>query len=97
MRGLLTVLSVAVVSSPEEGPLLHTQDVRLALWTTRSMAAIPEEKTEAPPLGKEVLTELMERFHGKVAAAARHAGVTRPKLYRLLWANEIESTRFRTV
>ena len=88
VRGLLTVLSVAVVSNLDDGPLLLTQDVRLALWTTRSMTA-EVEAVEAPALHKEELTQLMERFHGKVAAAARHVGVTRPKLYRLLWANEI--------
>ena len=96
VRGLLTVLSVAVVSSPEDGPLLLTDDVRLALWTTRSMSAEPEE-IEGPPLDKDELTRLMEQFHGKVAAAARHIGVTRPKLYRLLWAQEIDPALFRAL
>jgi len=95
VRGLLTVLSVAVVSNLDDGPLLLTQDVRLALWTTRSMTA-EVEAVEAPALHKEELTQLMERFHGKVAAAARHVGVTRPKLYRLLWANEIDPAIFRS-
>jgi DNA-binding NtrC family response regulator len=68
VRGLLTVLSVAVVSVPEDEPLSLTAEVRLAL---------------------------MVRFQGKVAAAARHVGLTRPKLYRLLWAQDIKPETFR--
>ena len=49
------------------------------------------------PLDKDELTRLMEQFHGKVAAAARHIGVTRPKLYRLLWAQEIDPALFRAL
>jgi hypothetical protein len=30
-----------------------------------------------------------------VAAAARHLGITRPRLYRLLWAQEIDPGNFR--
>jgi transcriptional regulator of acetoin/glycerol metabolism len=41
------------------------------------------------------LIRLMEHFRGKVAAAARHLGITRPRLYRLLWAQDIKPARFR--
>jgi DNA-binding NtrC family response regulator len=94
VRGLLTVLSVAVVSSPDDEPLSLGPEVRLALWTTRSLTAGPG-KSEAAVLDEGDLTRLMERFHGKVAAAARHQGITRPKLYRLLWARGIKPAVFR--
>jgi DNA-binding NtrC family response regulator len=94
VRGLLTVLSVAVVSALGDEPLSLGPEVRLALSTTRSM--VPgREKTEPAVLDKADLAQLMERFHGKVAAAARHLGVTRPKLYRLLWAQDIKPAHFR--
>src|SRR5437763_11717925 len=87
VRGLLTVLSVAVVATPEDEPLALGPDVQMALRTTRSMVLRDAEKNiEHAVLDKADLTRLMERFHGKVAAAARELGITRPKLYRLLWA-----------
>ena len=96
VRGLLTVLSVAVVASPEEEPLALGPDVLMALRTTRSMVLGDAEKNiEHAVLDKADLTRLMERFHGKVAAAAREIGVTRPKLYRLLWAQDIDPALFR--
>ena len=94
VRGLLTVLSVAVVSAPADEPLSLGSEVRLALSTSRSMAASPQ-KTEAAVLDKLELIRLMEHFRGKVAAAARHLGITRPRLYRLLWAQDIKPARFR--
>jgi transcriptional regulator of acetoin/glycerol metabolism len=54
-----------------------------------------EEKIERVDLDKTDLMRLMERFHGKVAAAARDLGITRPRLYRLLWAQHIDPARFR--
>ena len=95
VRGLLTVLSVAVVSTPEDQPLLLGEEVKSALWTTRSMASPSTAKREPVVLDKAELTALMERFQGKVAAAARQLGVTRPKLYRLLWSQGIEPAAFR--
>ena len=95
VRGLFTVLSVAVVSAAGDEPLSLGPEVRLALWTTRTLAADPE-KSEPLALDKAELTQLMERFRGKVAASARHLGITRPKLYRLLWAKGIEPAGFRT-
>jgi DNA-binding NtrC family response regulator len=96
VRGLLTVLSVAVVSTPENEPLSLGPEVRLALWTTRSMVnGVEKTKSEPSILDKADLTALMEQFRGKVASAARHLGITRPKLYRLLWAQDIKAARFR--
>ena len=95
VRGLLTVLSVAVVSAAEDEPLSLGPEVRLALWTTRSLTIAAVKKIEPAILDKADLTRLMEHFHGKVAAAARHLGITRPKLYRLLWAQGLKPARFR--
>jgi DNA-binding NtrC family response regulator len=97
VRGLLTVLSVAVVSAPDDEPLSLTAEVRLALSTTRSMVTAAARKAEPVVLDKLELTQLMERFQGRVAAAARHIGVTRPKLYRMLWAHDIKPASFRVV
>jgi len=95
VRGLLTVLSVAVVAALDGEPLSLGPEVRMALLTTRSMVRDGEKKIERAVLDKADLTQLMERFHGKVAAAARELGVTRPKLYRLLWAQDIDPALFR--
>src|SRR3954452_17183768 len=95
VRGLLTVLSVAVVATPPDEPLSLGAEVRMALRTTRSMVVENVKKTESAVLDKADLTRLMERFHGKVAAAARELGITRPKLYRLLWAQDIDPALFR--
>jgi len=95
VRGLLTVLSVAVVSATGDEPLSLGPEVRSALWTTRSLKAGAAER-DPVVLDKAALTKLMERFHGKVAAAARHLGVTRPRLYRMLWGQGVKPARFRT-
>jgi DNA-binding NtrC family response regulator len=115
VRGLLNILSIAVVSSPDvHAPLALTPEVQEALWRTRSMTAEPsnappdpddaparrgvaEAPAWSPPrtLDKAELQELMERFQGHVAAAARHVGMTRPKLYRLLGAYGLDPSSFR--
>src|SRR5436305_5209464 len=63
VRGLLTVLSVAVVSSPGEEPLCLAPEVKLALWNTRSMVT-KAAKLDAMVLDKPALIALMERFRG---------------------------------
>jgi DNA-binding NtrC family response regulator len=57
----------------------------------------PDPPAWSPPrtLDKPELEQLMERFQGHVAAAARHVGMTRPKLYRLLGAHGLEPNEFR--
>src|SRR5947209_7462816 len=95
VRGLLTVLSVAVVSAVGDDPLSLGMEVGRALATTRSMVMGTAVKVEEVLLDKAALLLLMERFKGKVAAAARHVGVTRPKLYRLLWAQGIKPESYR--
>ncbi len=98
VRGLLNILSIAVVSTPSmTGPLELTPEVQVALHTTRSMG--PTAARVAEPvrttLDREELEELMIRFHGHVAAAGRHVGMTRSKLYRLLETHGLEPNGFR--
>ncbi|MBA2321065.1 MAG: sigma 54-interacting transcriptional regulator [Deltaproteobacteria bacterium] len=98
VRGLLNILSIAIISTEdEEAPLAFTPEVQMAMWTTRSLTA-EVEKTAEPTrttLDKEELEELMVQFNGHVAAAGRHVGMTRSKLYRLLEAHGLEPNAFR--
>jgi len=94
VRGLLAVLSVAVVTSPDGELLAVTNDVRLMLTTARSTALDPRAHPSFS-LDKAELTELMRSHRGNVAVAARHLGVTRSRLYRLLCAQAIEPVAFR--
>lgn len=106
VRGLLNVLSIAVVSAEaEDAPLSLSPEVQEVLWRTRSLAPEPRvqepvsvaEPVWSPPrtLDKAELERLMAQFHGHVAAAARHVGMTRPKLYRMLGAHGLEPSGFR--
>jgi DNA-binding NtrC family response regulator len=111
VRGLLNVLSIAVVSAEsDDAPLSLSPEVQEVLWRTRSMAPAPKldaEPVAAPPaaaepawtpprtLDKAELERLMAEFQGHVAAAARHVGMTRPKLYRMLGAHGLEPSGFR--
>jgi DNA-binding NtrC family response regulator len=96
VRGLLNVLSIAVVSNGDDGPLALTADVQQALASTRSIAPPAQAPAPAPAtLDKDELEGLMALFQGKVAAGARHLGITRPRLYRLLWAHGIDPAAYR--
>ncbi len=92
IRWLLNVLSVAAIVTPT-GPLALGDEVRAALWKE------PQESVAAPrpveSFDKAGLADLLGRFQGRVAEMARHMGVTRPKLYRLLWAEGLEPAQFR--
>jgi DNA-binding NtrC family response regulator len=95
VRGLFNVLSTAVLTTPGLAPLELSPEVRAGLWTP------PLVKTHEPTapqvdLTKEGLEELLTRFQGKVASAARSIGVTRPKLYRMLWAHDLDPAGFRS-
>jgi DNA-binding NtrC family response regulator len=100
VRWLYNVLSVAVIVSPT-GALALTAEVREALRKAESVegAVAPHREAPgsgpAPALDKASLEELLGRFQGRVAEMARHLGVTRPKLYRLLWAEGIDPALFR--
>jgi DNA-binding NtrC family response regulator len=94
VRGLFNVLAIASICVPSGEALSLGVEVRSALWTSRTLAVNPPEKG-ALVLDKDGLEQLLERFHGGVAAAARHLGITRPKLYRLLHVRGVEPATFR--
>ena len=94
VRGLFNVLAIAAICVPAGEPLSLGTEVRTALWTSRTLATIPDEKGPLV-VDKEGLEQLLERFHGGVTAAARHLGVTRPKLYRLLRVRGVVPSSFR--
>ena len=94
VRGLFNVLSIALVCAPSGEPLSLGPEVRSELWSSRTLEAIPRA-AEPLAVDKADLEELLERFHGGVAAAARHLGITRPKLYRLLRVQGVEPASFR--
>jgi DNA-binding NtrC family response regulator len=93
VRWLLNVLSVAAITTPS-GALALGEEVREALRKDLpGSAAVPHCGTQA--LDKAALEDLLGRFQGRVAELARHLGITRPKLYRLLWAEGLEPAQFR--
>ena len=94
VRGLFNVLSIAAICAPPGEPLSLGEEVRSALWTSRTLAPIPQER--APLVtDKAGLEQVLERFQGGVASAARHLGITRPRLYRLLRVQGVEPAAFR--
>jgi DNA-binding NtrC family response regulator len=93
VRWLLNVLSVASIVTPV-GALALGDEVRAALRKDLPEGATVAPRA-APVLDKAELEALLGRFQGRVAELARHLGVTRPKLYRLLWAEGLEPARFR--
>ena len=95
VRGLFNVLSIAAICAPSGEPLSLGAEVRSALWTSRTLAPVPLEQ-EQLVVDKDGLEQLLERFHGGVAATARHLGITRPKLYRLLRVRGVEPAAFRS-
>ena len=100
IRGLSNVLSIAAIASPPGQPLDLGPEVRAAMEDNRIGARVPAAAA-APPERPQVeldagaLEDLLRQFHGRVAEMARHLGISRPKLYRLLWAAELEPAQFR--
>jgi DNA-binding NtrC family response regulator len=92
VRWLLNVLSVAAIVTPS-GPLALGGEVRSALRKDLPESAAPHRA--APVLDRAGLEDLLGQFKGRVAEMARHMGITRPKLYRLLWAEGLEPAQFR--
>ena len=95
VRGLSNVLSIAAIATPPGQPLGLCQEVVAALEDNR----IEQTSTASDPPQVEFdrvsLEELLQRFGGRVAEMARHVGVSRPKMYRLLWAVDLDPARFR--
>jgi DNA-binding NtrC family response regulator len=92
VRWLLNVLSVAAIAT-SSGALALGDEVREALRKDLPEGAAPQR--DAQVLDKAGLEALLGRFQGRVAEMARHLGVTRPKLYRLLWAEGLDPAQFR--
>jgi DNA-binding NtrC family response regulator len=95
VRGLSNVLCVATIASPAGQPLALGPEVLAALEDGRVGVAEPLEAPPPMALDKATLEQLLGRFHGRVAELARHVGVSRPKLYRLLWAADLDPAQFR--
>ncbi|HVO18465.1 MAG TPA: sigma 54-interacting transcriptional regulator [Anaeromyxobacter sp.] len=97
VRGLSNVLSVAVIASPAGQPLQLGPEVREALRDNciERPSITPDAPTPAAELDRARLEELLLRFGGKVAEMARYAGVSRPRMYRLLWAEGLDPVPFR--
>jgi DNA-binding NtrC family response regulator len=95
VRGLSNVLSVAAIATPAGQPLALGAEVKAALQDNRIERT--RVASDAPPgdLDKEGLEKLLRRFGGRVAELARHVGVSRPKMYRLLWAVDLDPAQFR--
>ncbi len=96
VRGLSNVLSTALIATPAGQPLGLVPEVRAALQENRIERSQPPP--EAPPpveLDRARLEDLLRRFGGRVAETARHLGISRPKLYRLLWSAHLDPARFR--
>ena len=96
VRGLSNVLSVAAIASPAGEPLGLGPEVRSALHDNLITMEVPPAMVPSTvDLGPAGLEALLRRFHGRVAEVARHAGVSRPRLYRLLWAAGLDPASFR--
>jgi DNA-binding NtrC family response regulator len=95
VRGLSNVLSIAVIANPPSRPLELTPEVRSALQDN-CIDPPPSAPAAAPvELDRARLEDLLRAFGGRVAEAARHVGVSRPKLYRLLWSLGLDPAQFR--
>jgi DNA-binding NtrC family response regulator len=95
VRGLSNVLGIASIATPAGQPLGLGPEVRAALQDNHvERPALPPN---APPveLDRACLEGLLRQFGGRVADVARYVGVSRPKLYRLLWSAELDPARFR--
>jgi len=99
VRGLANVLSVAAIATPARLPLGLGPEVLAALDDNRVEGGV------APPVGPAVATGvdldrsslegLLRQFGGRVAEMSRHVGVSRPRLYRMLWSAGLDPAPFR--
>ncbi len=100
-RGIANVLSTAVMTHDPSSPLDLTPEVTRVLDDNRAIGEEiePEEGEEpgeerAPP-SLEQLQGALARFHGKVAAAARHLGCSRKSIYQLAKLHRLDLDGFR--
>jgi len=98
VRGLSNVIAIATIATPPDEPLELGPEVRVALEDGRLEAEpAPTVPVPAPAvaLDRGELELLLARFGGRLAELARHLRVSRPKLYRLIWAAGLDPDRFR--
>jgi DNA-binding NtrC family response regulator len=98
VRGLSNVLAIAVIATPQGEALGLFAEVRAALQDNQLDLArpAPDPAPSRAALDRAGLEALLQQFGGRVAEAARHAGVSRPKMYRLLWAAGLDPATFRS-
>jgi len=95
VRGLLNVLCIATIATPPGQPLGLGPEVQSALDDNRvGHEEVPQGKAPVE-LDRAGLEDLLRRFGGRVAEIARHVGVSRPRIYRMLWSEGLEPDRFR--
>jgi DNA-binding NtrC family response regulator len=95
VRGLANVLSIAAIATPEGLPLELGPEVQAALDDNRIERSLaPPEKFPAV-IDRAGLEDLLRRFRGRVSEMARHVGVSRPRMYRMLWAEGLDPAPFR--
>jgi DNA-binding NtrC family response regulator len=90
------VLGIAAIATPEGQPLELGTEAMTALEDGQiDHEEIPLEK---PPVvfDHACLEGLLHQFGGRVAEMARHVGVSRPKLYRMLWSVGLDPAKFRS-
>jgi DNA-binding NtrC family response regulator len=95
VRGLANVLSTALIASPPEHALEFGPEVRAALEDNRIDEPEPPPDEPRVELDRASLEGLLQQFQGRVAEMARHVGVSRPKLYRMLWSVGLDPAGFR--
>ena len=95
VRGLSNVLSTALIASPPEHALEFGPEVRAALEDNRIDEPEPPPDEPRVELDRASLEGLLHQFQGRVAEMARHVGVSRPKLYRMLWSVGLDPAGFR--
>jgi DNA-binding NtrC family response regulator len=96
VRGLSNVLSIALIASPAGHPLECGPEVRAALEDNQiDESEPPPDELPVVALDRASLEGLLQQFQGRVAEMARHVGVSRPKLYRMLWSANLDPAGFR--
>ncbi|APR88323.1 Response regulator of zinc sigma-54-dependent two-component system [Minicystis rosea] len=97
VRGLLNVLSIAVLAAPHGGPLDLCPEVAAALTATSAVASsgLSASKPKGVPSAEE-LQRALDLTNGRISAAARHVGCSRQQLYRWLEKRGIDPKEFRS-
>jgi DNA-binding NtrC family response regulator len=95
VRGLSNALGIATIATPVGQPLELGPEAATAL--DDGQIDHTEAPLEAPRVefDRPCLEGLLQQFGGRVAEMARHVGVSRPKMYRLLWSVGLDPASFR--